>query len=278
MLKIDALLESYGSVPTVPKVMAHLLTELDQPEPDMDRIKRFVAADPGLTCRILQVVNAANDAADHHNDHVTGTDEAVDRLGLSVLYTLGQTVAAAAPFIVVPGINLRQFWRISLNTAKVSRSLAQRVEVDPTVAFTSGMIHAVGEVIMHLGMPYEMRILDERMQPFRFGRARAEEKIFGYSYATVGAEFARKWRFPDAIIAALRNLPQPFADGRYDPLIGVLHLAAWRARALEAQFTPEKYASQFPYEIGLALQLDIDAVLAQDAIDWHSTRDSKDSD
>ena len=273
MLKIDPLLQSYGSVPTIPRVMAHLLTELDQPAPDMDRIKRFFAADPGLTCRILQVANAANDSP----DHVAGTDEAVDLLGLTNLHMLGRTVAEAAPFIVVPGINLRQFWRISLNTAKVSRSLAQRVEVDPTTAFTSGMIHAVGEVIMHLGMPYEMRILDERVQPFRFGRARAEEKIFGYSYATVAAEFARKWRFPDTIIVALRNLPQPFAGGLYDPLIGVLHLAAWRARALEAQFTPEKYASQFPYEIGWALQLDIDAVLEQEAIDWHSTRDSDDT-
>lgn len=271
-MQIDSLLQAYGSVPTIPRLMAYLLTELEQPEPDVDRLKRYVAADPGLTCRILQLANASGNGLEQA---IADSDDAIDLLGVSALRVTGRAVAAAAPFVVVPNLNMRQFWRVSLNTAKVSRALAEQIHIDPKTAFTSGMIHAVGEVIMQLGMPDEMRVLNKELEPFRFGRARAEERMLGYSYATVAAEFAHKWRFPESIVAALRYLPEPYAKGDYEPLIGVLHLAAWRARAVEAGFTAEKYASRFPYEVGWALHLDIDSVLEHEAIDWHSARGSQ---
>ena len=266
-MQINALLASYGAVPSVPKVMALLLTELNQPAPDLLRIKRFVAADPGLTCRVLQVANA--DAADHAGT-VTGVNEAVDLLGVSRLQALGQAAATAAASVVVPGVGMQQFWRVSLNAAKVARALARQIGSDPTAAFTCGMLHGIGEMIMHLGMPQATAALDHTVAPFQFGRDRAEEQAFGYSYALVSAELASKWRFPQVIVTALRYHLDPFGRDVYEPLTGVVHLAAWRARAVEANFTPQQYAVEFPYTVGLALGLDIDMVLQQEPVEWRT--------
>ena len=268
MMKINALLESCGSVPSMPRVMASLLSELDQPAPDLERIKRYVSADPGLTCRVLQV--ACADAHDTSACFDFSAADAVDHLGERSFRLLGKTVAAAATFVVVPGLNMRQFWRVSLNTAKVAQYLATLLKLDQRSAFTIGLIHSVGEVIMQLGMPDESGILNQRIAPFLLGRAKAEEQLFGYSYATVVAEFASRWHFPPSVTRALRYCPTPYMQDNYDPLVGVLHLAAWRARAFEAAFTPAQYASEFPYQVALALGLDIDTVLHQAPVDWHS--------
>ena len=67
---------------------------------------------------------------------------------------------------------------------------------------------------------------------------------------------------------ALAHQHAPFEDDVYEPLAGVLHLAAWRARAREAKLEDRALAVSFPDVIGLALGLDIDMVLQQTPTDW----------
>ena len=54
----------------------------------------------------------------------------------------------------------------------------------------------------------------------------------------------------------------------YEPLAGIVHLAAWRARGKETGMTDRELTVVFPDEIGLAMGIDIDVVLQQDPIDW----------
>ena len=63
---------------------------------------------------------------------------------------LGAQLIAAAlgdGFHMVGGVNLSQFWRYSLNTANLSRYLALPIRIDENTAFTSGLIHGIGEVV-----------------------------------------------------------------------------------------------------------------------------------
>lgn len=68
----------------------------------------------------------------------------------------------------------------------------------------------------------------------------------------------------------------PLDNQVYEPLAGVLHLAAWRARAREAGWGEKELAVSFPGEVGLALGMDIDMVLQQDPIDWTVRPDAAD--
>ena len=99
-------------------------------------------------------------------------------------------------------------------------------------------------------------------------RAKAEYRAFGYSYAQVGAGLARKWLFPLPIVEALLHQDTPFDHDAYEPLAGVLHLAAWRARAKDSGMNQREMAVSFPGAVGEVLALDIDMVLQQDPIDW----------
>jgi len=264
-MKISALLEQQFNLPSIPKVVALLLVELDRPEVDLKKINQLISTDPALTTRLLQLTNSPFFKL---SGKISSVSEALALLNLAQVRTMAQEAAAHASLKAVPGINLQQFWDYSLNVARVSRSLAGLVRQNQQAAFTCGLIHAVGELAMHLAMPELIAKLDHDIDPLDLRRAKAERFHLGYCYASVGAGYARMWHFPQPMVDALEHQYAPFENNVYEPLAGVIHLAAWRARGKEANLTDRGLAVTFPGEVGVVLGLDIDMVLQQDPFDW----------
>ena len=264
-MELSALLASTIVLPSIPKVIALLLSELDRDEPDLRKVTQLISTDPALTTRLLQTANASFFKL---SGKVNSASEALAILGLPHIRAMATEAASAASLKAVPGIHLQQFWAYSLHVAKLARSLAGVVRQNQGAAFTCGLIHAVGELVMHVGMPVEIAPLDREVPPLDLRRARVEFRQFGYCYAQVGAGFARRWLFPQPIVDALEHQYAPFENNVYEPLAGVIHLATWRARAREAGLNDHALAVTFPGSVGEVLGLDIDMVLQQDPFDW----------
>jgi HD-like signal output (HDOD) protein len=199
---------------------------------------------------------------------IGNADEAVALLGMTHVRSLVMAAALGASFKNVPGIDLKQFWRYSLRAAEIARSLAETLHQSPGGAFTAGLIHAIGILVMHIAMPDRMAPLDLSVSPLDFNRAAAEKAALGYSYAEVGAGLVERWQFPVEMVSALANQISPFEGEAYDPLAGVLHLASWRARAEELKLDDNGLAATFPDMVGLTLGLDLDSVLGKDPSEW----------
>ncbi|CAM8658632.1 COG1639 Predicted signal transduction protein [Comamonadaceae bacterium] len=262
---LSALLEQQFHLPSIPKVVALLLSELGQPEADLHKINRLISTDPALTSRLLQM---ANSSFFQQSGKISTVSEALALLDLSHVRMMAQAAAEVASPKAVPGIQLPQFWDYSLNVAKVSRSLATLVRLNAQAAFTTGLIHAVGELAMHLAMPDVCAMLDNEIAPLAMNRAFVERTVLGYCYASVGAGYARMWQFPKPMVDAIEHQYAPFDNNVYEPLAGVIHLAAWRARAKEAGLSEKGLAVTYPDAVGIALGLNIDMVLQQDPFDW----------
>ena len=264
-MNLSELLEQQFVLPSIPKVVALLLTELNSPEVDLRKVTRLISTDPALTTRLLQLANSGYFKL---GGKISSVSEALALLDLSHVKTMAQAAATGASIKAVPGIHLARFWACSLNVARVSRSLAGLVRQNQQAAFTCGLIHAVGELAMHLAMPQEMAALDADVPPLDLRRARAERRVMGYCYGQVSAGFARMWHFPQSLVDALEHQHAPFDNNVYEPLAGVIHLASWRARARDAGLSERALAVSFPDAVGVALELDIDMVLQQDPFDW----------
>jgi HD-like signal output (HDOD) protein len=264
-MKLNDLLATPFVLPSIPKVVALLLSELGRDEPDLKKINQLISTDPALTTRLLQTANSGDF---NLAGKISSVSESLAVLQLAQVRTMVKTAAAAASLKAIPGIQLQQFWSYSLNVAKSSRSLAGLVRQNQQAAFTSGLLHAIGELALHLGMPQELAELDIQVPVLDLLRAKLEQQAFGFCYAQVGAGFARKWKLPESIVEAIEHQAAPFEDAVYEPLAGVIHLAVWRARAKEANFSANALAVTFPGEVGDVLGLDIDMVLQQNPIDW----------
>lgn len=272
-MELQALLAQPVALPSLPRAVALLMSELGQAEPSLRRLNQFFAADPALAARLLQEANSATFGA---RQQISGIPEALALLGVSQLRALVRSAPLGASSRTVPGVNLQQFWRYSLNTAKLARSFAGLVQQSQNAAYTAGLLHGLGELALHLANPERMQSINNLVVPLDPRRAKLEQRLLGYCYGQVSAGLARIWQLPDVVVDALRYHHAPFDNNDSEPLAGVLHLAVWRARAREAGLGERELAVSFPGKVGVTLGLDIDMVLQQDPIDWKGHHDAGD--
>lgn len=264
-MELNALLAMQFVLPSIPKVVALLLSELGRDPADLRKITQLISTDPALTTSVLEIANS-----DFFNlsGCISSVSEALALLSLAQVRGMAMDAASGASFKAVPGIHLQQFWRYSLNVAKLSRSLAGVVRQNQQAAYTCGLIHAIGELAIHIGMPQQVAALDTEVPTLDLARAHAERVALGFCYAQVSAGLARRWHFPQPMVDALEHQFAPFENDVYEPLAGVIHLATWRIRAKEAGLPERGLAVTFPGAVGEVLGLDIDMVLQQDPFDW----------
>jgi HD-like signal output (HDOD) protein len=252
-------------------VIALLLSELGHEEPDLKKISQLISTDPALTTRLLELSNSGYFKL---SGKITSVSESLAILGLNHVRTMATTAASAASFKAVHGIHLQQFWHYSLNVAKLTRSLAGVVRLNQQAAFTCGLIHAIGELAIHLGMPEATAELDVHVPPLDLKRAEAERVAFGFCYAQVSAGLANAWHFPQPMVDALEHQYAPFEHDVYEPLAGVIHLATWRERARTAGLSERALAVTFPGRVGEVLGIDIDMALQQESFNWFNPRNT----
>jgi len=264
-MELNALLAHPVALPSLPRAVALLMTELAHDEPSLRRVAQLIGTDPALAARLLEL---ANTPAFQMQRQIAGIPEALALLGVVQLRSLVSSAPLGTTSRSVPGVNLQQFWRYSLNTAKLARSLAGLVHHNQIAAYTAGLLHAVGELLLHLADPETVLSINTLVSPLDLRRAKIEQRILGYCYGNVSAGLAQRWQFPDVVVEALQHQSAPLDNNVYEPLAGVIHLASWRARAREADLGEKEMAVSFPGEVGLMLGLDIDMVLQQDPIDW----------
>ena len=272
-MELNALLGQPVALPSLPRTVALLMNELAQREPSLRRLNLLFGSDPVLAARLLELANAP---AHQLTRQVAGISEALVLLGSAPLQTLVSSATLGTAARAVQGINLQQFWRYSLHTAKLARSLAGVVFQNPTAAYTAGLLHGLGELLIHLGNPQKAQSMNTLVLPLDMRRGKIEQRILGYSYSHVSAALAQRWLLPQVVVDALQYQAAPFENTAYEPLAGVIHLAAWRVRGREAGPSERELAVTFPGEIGLMLGLDIDMVLQQDPIDWTVRPDAAD--
>ena len=165
----DPALDAEPSFPSSPQTVALVFSEANRDEPDLRRLCQWIGTDPGLAARMLQ---AANSDELQLCGRVAMISEALAVLEPGHLRAIAQASAVAGAHRPVPGIELRAFWRYSLNTAKVARSLAGALRLNSGIAYTAGLVHALGELaILGSANPRLARLADAA-PPLGLKRAR----------------------------------------------------------------------------------------------------------
>lgn len=248
-MNLEALFQQQTALPSIPKVVQEVIESFNNESVSIEEIAKKLAADQVLSAKILRLANSSY----YHVSRTIGTvEDAVLMLGFMTVRTLVVSTGMAGSFKKLPGVDLKLFWRYSLDTAIVSKWLAKQNKLNSDFAFTVGLMHAIGQLVMHAGMPEQALQVDKVAGPLDARRLDVERKSFGYDFADVGAELARRWRFPDEFAAVIKAFPQPL-EGAYDPFAAIVHLAAWRARAEENKYSADEMESTFPSEVAAKL-------------------------
>ncbi|MFZ4876573.1 HDOD domain-containing protein [Janthinobacterium sp. Mn2066] len=251
-MQLEALFQHPHALPTAPKIVDELVRSFDNPAVSTEELARKLGADPALSAKLLRLANSAY----YHVSRSIGTvEDAVLMLGFVTVRTLVISSGLVSGFKAVPGLNLQQFWRYSLHSAVSARWIAKQTGDNTELAFTIGMMHAIGQLVLHAAAPEQAMQLDKIAPPFDARRLDAERVSLGYSYADVGAELARRWKFPPVFADTIAAFPDPLAGNSLNRMAAVIHLAAWRARIEENQLNNEEIIACYPGEVAEALGL-----------------------
>lgn len=268
------LLASADQVPASPRVVALMLDELKRPQLQRDRLVELAAHDPVTAGRLVGLAASEGSGT---GDGIETVGHAIDALGKQQIEALLQFLAARCNRRVMGKLELPRLWDYSVRTAKAASVIAglqkaapgQRESLARTklAAYTVGLLHAVGEAVLHLNLPQEMDVLDAREPIFSTSRYRHQRVILGYSYAQVSAALLRSWHVPESLVSAIEFHDAPFFSGVYDPLAYVLQMASWRARAAVSGLNHSELVASFPDAPAIALKIDLETLLAHDRPD-----------
>lgn len=260
-MTLDELLKRPQTLPVVPELAARLIQTFEADDVDLSAIASEIERDPVMAARLLR---QANSSFFRLVRPVGTVRDAVMVLGLNKVRALVVGEAMNASFRAVSGIHLDRFWQYSFAAASLAKTICAPRRLDENVAFTAALLHGVGELVMHTGMPDAMRPLDERVDPLARERAKAEYRVFGYSYAEAGAALASAWRLPRLLVTAIAQHGAPLDHEPQEPLAAVVHMASWRARMLMAGNRLDDLIHTYPDSVGEVLELDPDLLVAED--------------
>ncbi len=252
-MDMEALFQRPNALPAAPKVVQDLISSFNDEHVCADDIARKLAADPVLSAKLLRLANSAYYQVSRS---ISAVNEAVTMLGFVTVRTLVISSGLVNGFKSAPGLDLKQFWRYSLNTAVAAKWLAQEADENSDQAFTVGMTHGIGQLVIHAAMPDQILLIDKTISPFDAGRFDVERASFGYDYAEVGAELASRWKFPDTFSDAIRAFPKPLEHPPLNRMAAIIHLAAWFARTNENNLPLDEVRATCPTEVAAQLGLD----------------------
>lgn len=257
-MTLETLLQNPNALPTAPKVVEELISSFDNADVMVEEIARKLSLDPVLSAKLLRL---ANSAYYHVSRRIGNVEDAIRMLGFVTVRTLVISSGLVGGFKTVPGLDLKRFWRYSLHTAVAGKWIAKKVGVNTDLAFTIGMMHAIGQLVMHSGMAAETTELDKTVGTYDTARLAAEREAFGFDFAQVGAELALRWKFPDIFADTIRAFPEPDTSTPASRMAGVVHLAIWRARVNELKLSPQQMAESLPMDVVDSLGLAADELL-----------------
>lgn len=253
------------ALPCQPRVVALLLSELASDAFNLRRVNQLFGSDPVLAARLLAL---ANSRAFQMSGMVRGVPQAVTLLGAQQLRTLVKRAQKGMTVRVMPGLELAAFWHFSTMTAKLARRLSALVHLDGSAAYAAGLLHGLGQLTLHYAPSAQVVSLDHAWSIWDPRRPRQEERQWGHCATQTAAALLKQWHLPRELVDALQYMENPLAFDQFEPLAGVLHLAAWRTRTTACQWSERSTLLSFPTEVGVALGLDMDVVLQQDQSVW----------
>jgi HD-like signal output (HDOD) protein len=251
-MTLDELFQNQHSLPSAPKVVEDLIGSFDDPNVTVEEIAKKLANDPVLSAKLLRLANSAY----YHVSREIGTvDDAVKMLGFVTVRTLVISAGLVSGFKTVPGMDLRQFWRYNLHTAVAAKWLAKQAKENMDIAFTIGMMHSIGQLVLHAALPIQAQEIDAECPALGHGRRAAERAVLGYDFGDVGALLSIRWKFPDVFASTIRTAGDPLAEPQPGRLAAVIHLAAWRARVAELNPTADELEASYPFAVEQLLGL-----------------------
>lgn len=258
-------LDHIQKLPSMPSIVMEILDSFDNENVNLTTMANKIACDQGIVARVMRVANSSFFGL---SGQISSIFEAVSVLGFNNLRGL---VMAAGIINTLPrlehGFDGMIFWRHSIRTAVCAKVLAKHIGLSPETAFTAGLLHDIGKLVMGVYFPQAFEQAHEFDAGSTIETLQAERTALGMDHAAIGGEVAKRWHFPPEIREAVELHHTETSAGEERTLTDVIYIANLFAHALDDGHILETSAAYLAVAAKLRLELEGDKLeaLAEEA-------------
>ncbi len=208
---------------TLPSVVFTCNLLVNDPHSTAQMVSDALSTDVVMAAKILRLVNSAYYG---FSKQVSSLKTAIVILGFRELQKLVMGLGAVKALSRFSnGFSYPAFWRHSIAVAVFAEKMLQKKTFrQHDNGFVAGLLHDIGKLL--LAQEADRGQMNEFKRLIAEGRheTEAEQELFGFDHAELGALLGAQWHFPDALVSAIRyhhTLPQ---EGN-DPLCAAIHLS-----------------------------------------------------
>jgi len=222
---VTKLVTETGELPAIPEVYRQLCEELNSPEGSVANIGRIIEKDPGMTAKILQLVNSAFFGL---RRPVSTATQAVAMLGLETIRSLVLSVGLFSHFEqrqFAEGFSLHTLWTHGMETARAARMICDMEKISPAetdALYTAALLHDTGEALLASGQPEYYSHCADFAELNGVSLEDAEREVFSCTHAELAAYLLGIWSLPDIIVEAVLFHHHPdevTGEGLHGPMV-----------------------------------------------------------
>lgn len=224
-MNIQDLVDGDDPVASLPEIFYRLKEVMDNPDSSYEEMGKIIAYDPGLTARLLKIVNSAFFGFPNRIETIS---HAIGIVGMEQLNNMVLSTTVIGQFKDIPTnlINMKSFWEHSIACGLAARIIAsQKKDSNPERFFVAGLVHDIGRLVICLKAPdkaHEAILLSKSQN-----RAlhQAESELMGFDHAEVGALLLKAWGLPPAHVEAVGFHHDPTQSSQFPLEASIVHAA-----------------------------------------------------
>ena len=230
---------------SLPEIYLQLKSVLDDPDYCMADVATLIINDPGITTRLLRLVNSPYFGL---AAKVGTVSRAISMLGTQQVHDLVLATSVTQTFGAMSNqvMDMHRYWWRSVYCGVVSRLLANECNVlDSERLFVAGLLRDIGHLIMYQSIPdLSQQAIDAAAASGR-PLFEVERELIGLDYARVGGTLMRQWDLPKSLQESTQFHIQPAkANDYYSLETGIIHLSALMAESADSEAVPDEWQSR----------------------------------
>jgi predicted Zn finger-like uncharacterized protein len=201
----ERLLKEMDELPPMPQIIFKAYEIMENPDSNTKQVADLIESDQAIAARVLKIANSAYYGMSGKVSSVQHASVVLGFKALTQLITMAGTATLMSRKLYGYNLEAAELWRHSMAVAFGAKFItAKRQPARENDAFSAGLIHDVGKIVLDRAIFNRKPLFDEFMESGERTFLSAERRILGFDHAEIGFDICRQWRIPERLTTAIR--------------------------------------------------------------------------
>jgi HD-like signal output (HDOD) protein len=211
--RIEKIVEAVNEsdISSIKSVVSGIIQLTNDPRSTAKDLKDIIQVDPPLSAKIMRISNSAFYSPKSKIDEI---EKAVIWIGYDSVKEIALRQKACEVFEnndSLEGYRRTELWAFCVGVALFSKMIYSRLYKEKgEVIYAAGLLHKIGliaeEQFLRKAFTKILKVVNEK----KFHLMDVEERVFGFTHATLGGHIARSWSLPEDMIYSIGYHNKPY--------------------------------------------------------------------